>query len=446
MSAVHATPAHESGSSTKATSPFGSSGAAKKASGLAGLFSDMLSQAQKSLSLKGGEGENALATKIRIPDSHAMKQGLLVSHAAGNAHKTGEGRDTKLLIANRDRAKRGASKRSAAGAMLKHSESPAPKPEVLAHDRARAKPAGGTGAPVAIAPFGAEALDARRRAKDKGDAATSDAAAVLAAGSAIAAKAPADAAPGPRAKVGHRSDEELAADEKIEKRGSEPRLSVLDLRRSVESRSADSAKSAAAEESAKSPAIKVKAPANDAGREVYRELSLGPRGSGEAGSTAVAAKAEGGQAQDFRSMLAERLRDAWNGEIVQSARVVLREGDAGTIRLRLKPESLGNIKIELNLAENNISGRILVESDAAKSAFERNMSQLSDAFRQGGFDSARLEVAVGGGSGGSQNSRRDDGGGPFFSERMRGAVGSTADPATSASAYARRGGAVDILA
>ena len=131
-------------------------------------------------------------------------------------------------------------------------------------------------------------------------------------------------------------------------------------------------------------------------------------------------------------MLADRLREAWNGEIVQSARIVLKDGDAGTIRLRLRPESLGNVKIELNLSENNISGRILVESDKAKSAFERNMNQLADAFKQGGFDSASLEVAVGGGSGGgsSRDSSWKGSPEPFFSERLRGAVGSTADPAT----------------
>ena len=112
---------------------------------------------------------------------------------------------------------------------------------------------------------------------------------------------------------------------------------------------------------------------------------------------------------DFQSALAERLRDAWNGEIVQSAHIVLKDGDAGTIRLRLKPESLGNVKIELNLSDNNISGRITVESDEAKSAFERNMNELADAFKQGGFDSARLEVAVGGGSGAAMPAAIADG-------------------------------------
>jgi len=125
---------------------------------------------------------------------------------------------------------------------------------------------------------------------------------------------------------------------------------------------------------------------------------------------------------------------------------VLKDGDSGTIRLRLKPESLGNVKIELNLSDNNISGRITVESDEAKSAFEKNMGELADAFKQGGFDSARLEVAVGGGSGG--NAGGDPGGDPkpFYSERFRSAVGSQAAPATASSAYARRGGSVDILA
>ncbi|MDP3179833.1 MAG: flagellar hook-length control protein FliK [Spirochaetaceae bacterium] len=150
-------------------------------------------------------------------------------------------------------------------------------------------------------------------------------------------------------------------------------------------------------------------------------------------------------AAEFRALLAERLQESWNGEIVKSAHIVLRDGDSGTIRLRLKPESLGNVKIELNLSDNNISGKIVVESDEAKTAFERNMAELADAFRAGGFDSARLEVSVGSGSGGG--AARDEGGsGPFYSERLRSASASSAQPATAQAAYARLGGSVDIFA
>jgi len=103
---------------------------------------------------------------------------------------------------------------------------------------------------------------------------------------------------------------------------------------------------------------------------------------------------------------------------------------------------------ELNLSDNNISGRITVESDEAKTAFERNMNELADAFKQGGFDSAKLEVSVGGSGSGAGGANAEAGGssGPFYSERLRSAVGSSADPATAVSAYARRGGAVDLLA
>jgi flagellar protein FlbC len=138
------------------------------------------------------------------------------------------------------------------------------------------------------------------------------------------------------------------------------------------------------------------------------------------------------------------MRDSWNGEIVKSAHIVLRDGDSGTIRLRLRPESLGNVKIELNLSDNNISGKIIVESDEAKSAFERNMAELADAFKSGGFESARLEVSVGSGAGGGP-SQGEAGAGPFYSERLRSAAASPAEPALASSAYARKGGSVNLL-
>lgn len=156
-----------------------------------------------------------------------------------------------------------------------------------------------------------------------------------------------------------------------------------------------------------------------------RELNL-DLGRSEAGGRSGTSQPEipdrpGAGSSDFSHILSERLRDSWNGEIVQNAHIILKDGDAGTIRLRLHPDSLGNVKIELNLSENNISGRIVVESDEAKSAFERNMSQLQDAFREGGFDSAKLEVSVGSGGSQAQDGRSDSdpSAGPFWSERHR---------------------------
>ena len=132
--------------------------------------------------------------------------------------------------------------------------------------------------------------------------------------------------------------------------------------------------------------------------------------------------------QNFAAMLADRLRDSGNTEIVQSARIVLKDGDSGSIRMRLNPPELGHVKIELHLADNSISGRIVVESDAARSAFEKGLSSLQDAFRAGGFESAKLEVQVGSGdvSGqGNWNGGQPGGEGsqaPFWSERSRSAA------------------------
>jgi len=181
-------------------------------------------------------------------------------------------------------------------------------------------------------------------------------------------------------------------------------------------------------------------------REVVRELGILAPGSGkpEAGTFAEKAETAPPAGSDFSALLAQRLREAGNGEIVQAARIVLRDGDAGTIRLRLRPESLGEVKIELNLSDKSISGKIVVESEDAKSAFERTMAELSDAFRQGGFETAGLEVSVGSGSGRQAGGEGGSDVAPFFSERLR-AVSAASEPALAAGAYARGGNTVDLL-
>lgn len=159
------------------------------------------------------------------------------------------------------------------------------------------------------------------------------------------------------------------------------------------------------------------------------------------------AQTQAAPARDFTSVLTEQLKATWNGDIVQNAHLILKDGDQGTIRLRLHPDSLGGVKIELQLADNNISGRIIVESDEAKSAFERNMAQLQDAFRQGGFESARLEVQVGSGGSGAAGGQGQDGPVPYWSERRSLDSLAVAVPEVGMeSRRARARGGVDLLA
>ncbi len=408
----------------------------KKGSTLAGLFSELLSQAQKGALAKPGEGAKA------------------ASRLQGEGRSVGHARPATVRLA---KAPTPEPIKSPHSAPTIHAEKASVKetPERVDDQAIKARGKRGLGAassgPEAEAPEAA-VRDDRRRTKDAREGSAEEAAAIRAA--MAAAKAPSAGAAAPKAKGPHEADERDAsveAGKKAERSSSEPKVAVLDLRRSAESKRQASAKpeaSAQAEDGVKEASREAKAGGQGTGRELVRELSLDARPAGEA---PAAPKAEGAAAaggRDFSALLAERMREAWNGEIVKSAHIVLRDGDAGTIRLRLRPESLGNVKVELNLTDNNISGRITVESDEAKSAFERNMNELADAFKQGGFDSARLEVAVGGsgtGAGGS-GANPEGSAGPFYSERLRSAVLSSADPAAAASVYARRGGAVDILA
>ncbi|MDR0554648.1 MAG: flagellar hook-length control protein FliK [Treponema sp.] len=111
-------------------------------------------------------------------------------------------------------------------------------------------------------------------------------------------------------------------------------------------------------------------------------------------------------ASGFQDILARELHQNLNGDIVRHASILLRDGGEGTIRLSLKPESLGNVKIRLEMAENKIAGHIIVESDEALRAFEREIRSLEQAFLDSGFDGATLEMAVASGGGREGRSRR----------------------------------------
>ncbi|MDR2659487.1 MAG: flagellar hook-length control protein FliK [Spirochaetaceae bacterium] len=100
------------------------------------------------------------------------------------------------------------------------------------------------------------------------------------------------------------------------------------------------------------------------------------------------------QAASFENFLARELQQNLNGDIVRQAQVMLRENGEGTIRLSLKPESLGKVKIHLEMTENKITGKIVVESGEALRAFEREMRSLEQSFRNEGFGGANLSLEL----------------------------------------------------
>ncbi|GMO38904.1 MAG: hypothetical protein Ta2F_15300 [Termitinemataceae bacterium] len=109
-------------------------------------------------------------------------------------------------------------------------------------------------------------------------------------------------------------------------------------------------------------------------------------------------------AASAESFLARELHQNLNGDIVRQASVVLREGGAGTIRLALKPESLGQVKIHLEMTDNKVTGKIVVESEEALRAFQQELKSLEESFKEGGFDTASLDLQLADGKAGQNNS------------------------------------------
>jgi flagellar hook-length control protein FliK len=111
----------------------------------------------------------------------------------------------------------------------------------------------------------------------------------------------------------------------------------------------------------------------------------------------------------FEDALAAQLRGNLSADIVRDAAVIVRNGGEGTIRLSLRPASLGDVKIRLEMTENKITGHIIVESSEALRSFERELPVLEKAFRDSGFSETNLEMFLasenhsgGGAFGGSQ--------------------------------------------
>ena len=140
-----------------------------------------------------------------------------------------------------------------------------------------------------------------------------------------------------------------------------------------------------------------------------RDIVLELRTPTQAGASSATTTWEGRPAQGFESMLARELHQHINGDIVRQASLILREGNEGLIRLALRPESLGNVKIHLEMAENKITGYIVVESEEALRAFEREIAALEKEFLEAGFEGAELKMSLSNEGGDQQWNEADEG-------------------------------------
>ncbi|MDR0526864.1 MAG: flagellar hook-length control protein FliK [Spirochaetaceae bacterium] len=127
------------------------------------------------------------------------------------------------------------------------------------------------------------------------------------------------------------------------------------------------------------------------------EIKTAPHNAPNASPMEIPSSTDAKAASSLENFLARELHQNLNGDIVREANIMLRSGGDATIRLALHPASLGSVKIKLEVLDNKITGKIIVESEEALRAFQRETSSLEDAFRASGFDGAALETALSGG-------------------------------------------------
>jgi flagellar hook-length control protein FliK len=140
------------------------------------------------------------------------------------------------------------------------------------------------------------------------------------------------------------------------------------------------------------------------------------------------------QSRAFEDALATQLRGDLSMDIVRDATVIARNGGEGTIRLTLHPASLGNVKVRLEMAENKITALIVVESDEALRAFQRELPVLEKAFKDSGFSETNLQMSL------AQDERNYGG-----SEDRRERDFSALAPVMAASRYEADSGLIETL-
>ncbi|MBN2352019.1 MAG: flagellar hook-length control protein FliK [Spirochaetales bacterium] len=107
-------------------------------------------------------------------------------------------------------------------------------------------------------------------------------------------------------------------------------------------------------------------------------------------------RATGPEAARPRSDFSSRLADVMKNEMVKHTGFVLKDGGSGEIHLVLKPESLGSVRIRLNLDDNHIVGKIIVDNNSVKQIMEENLGHLETALQENGYQAAAFDVSVAG--------------------------------------------------
>lgn len=81
-------------------------------------------------------------------------------------------------------------------------------------------------------------------------------------------------------------------------------------------------------------------------------------------------------------------------KLIHNARIVVRDSRNGSFSLRLYPESLGRVNVNLTLEQGVIMGRFLVDNAEARDSLLENMAMVKQELEQSGINVGEFQVNV----------------------------------------------------
>lgn len=99
------------------------------------------------------------------------------------------------------------------------------------------------------------------------------------------------------------------------------------------------------------------------------------------------------QGTNFQQMLTQQVQ-ANVPDFAKAGSIILKDNNQGIINLNLKPESLGNVKINLQISDKTVTGVIQVASKEAMEAFKQNLDSFRESFQQQGFENASFTLTM----------------------------------------------------
>ncbi len=92
---------------------------------------------------------------------------------------------------------------------------------------------------------------------------------------------------------------------------------------------------------------------------------------------------------------------------MQNAKIVIKDGKNGSFSIRLHPESLGRINVNLNLEQGVVVGRFLVDNADAKEVLLENMLMVKERLQGDGILVGDFQVNVRGENNPASDSKKD---------------------------------------